>query len=230
MKYWEVIFLGSILWLLSFLNCAFTQTYHRVGADLTVKTKMASGDQNLTKGKVFYDKNYKELIYRLSFPQYEEWVIRNGSIIKIKDETIYFEESSSTLNEFTIFHLALNSNLTNYGLQNSGFKIRKVEKKEDLVLSYWTLPDVPNDLMSYIVVAKRDGRLDSVVIYAQDNKLSSRQFFRDYIQIGTFEFPRKVIQIMYDKNGNENHQLTEFENIKVNDMTNDELYKFLRHE
>jgi hypothetical protein len=44
------------------------QEYYRLSADFTVKIKNADGQKNLTKGKVYYDKNYKNLIYDISFP------------------------------------------------------------------------------------------------------------------------------------------------------------------
>jgi hypothetical protein len=54
----------------------------------------------------------------------------------------------------------------------------------------------------------------------------SKQFFKNYINIGAFEFPQQIVQILYSDTGKENYQVTEYRNIKVNDMSDSELYKF----
>lgn len=202
----------------------FAQEYFRISADFTVKIKNSDGSLNLTKGKVFYDKNYKELIYEISFPQNEKWVIKDTSLTIIRKDTLYKKTSIPSINEFTVFHLALNSNLNDFGLKNSIYKINKVEKKKDLVLSYWKIPNQASTILDHVIIAKKDNKLESVVMIGNESKIMSRQFFKDYQKIDAFEFPRQIIQILYDTNGLENYQITEFQNLKINDLKNNNLY------
>lgn len=221
----RIIALSFLIWTLNPI-CSNGQEYFRLQADFTVKVKKNDGSLNLTRGKVFYDINYKELIYDISFPQIEKWISKDTSLYKIRKDTLFEQVTIPSINEFTIFHLSLNSSLNDFGLKNSIYKITKVEKKNDLVLSYWKIPDQANTIMDYVVIAKKENRLESVVMVGDESKIISKQFFKNYIKIDAFEFPLQIIQILYDEDDKENYQVTEFENIKVNDLNNNNLYHY----
>jgi|LSQX01.3.fsa_nt_gb hypothetical protein len=209
----------------AFLNLS-AQDYFRIGVDFTTKTKPAEGKSNLTKGKVFYDKYTKELIYDISFPEKEKWVVQDSRIYKLINDSVYFSEEIPSLNEFTIFHLALNSDLTYFGLDKANYAISKVDKKGDLVVTYWKIPPQIQEMISSIAVARKDDSLHSVIISGGDFQVSSKQFFRDYIRIGGFEFPGTVVHIFYDSEQKENYQVMEFKNIVLNDVENEANYHY----
>ncbi len=209
----------------AFLNLS-AQDYFRIGVDFTTKTKPAEGKSNLTKGKVFYDKYTKELIYDISFPEKEKWVVQDSRIYKLTNDSVYFSEEIPSLNEFTIFHLALNSDLTYFGLDKANYAISKVDKKGDLVVTYWKIPPQIQEMISSIAVARKDDSLHSVIISGGDFQVSSKQFFRDYIRIGGFEFPGTVVHIFYDSEQKENYQVMEFKNIVLNDVENEANYHY----
>lgn len=204
----------------------FGQEYFRLKADFTVKIKQSDGTMTLTKGKLYYDKNFKELIYDITFPEKEKWVSRDTSLYKIRQDTVFERITIPSVNEFTVFHLSLNAGLSDYGLKNSIYRIHKVEKKDDLILSWWNIPEEASTILDYVVLAKKENRLESMVMLNDDEKIISRQFFRDYTHIDAFEFPQQIIQIIYDETGGENYQVTEFKNLAVNDMSDNNLYHF----
>ena len=41
------------------------QQFFRIRADVSVKTKLSTGEQNLTMGKIYYDRNEKKIVYVL---------------------------------------------------------------------------------------------------------------------------------------------------------------------
>ncbi|MFO8234646.1 MAG: hypothetical protein R6U04_04470 [Bacteroidales bacterium] len=209
---------------LSLHGVCLGQDYLRIKADFTVKISNNNGKKNLTKGTVFYDKNIKELIYNISFPRTEKWLSKDTSLYKYREDTLVQRTTIPSINEFTVFHLALNSGLNDYGLKGSNFRIGKVEKKGDLTLSYWKIPKQLNIMIDHVVIAKKDNRLESVIMVGDNQEIISKQFFRNYIKIDAFEFPGQIIQVMYDSEGKENYQVTEFTNVKVNDMSNDKSY------
>ncbi len=213
-----------ILTILFFNKWGNGQEYFRISADFTVKIKKSDGTLNLTKGKVYYDKNYGELIYDVSFPQMEKWIIKDTLLTKIRKDTIFEKLTIPSINKFTIFHLALNSSLNDFGLKNSIYKISKVEKKNDLVLSYWKIPEQASTVLDHVIVAKKENRLESVIMMGNELNILSRQFFKDYEKIGAFEFPRQIIQVLYDQEKKENYQITEFKNVKINDLERNNLY------
>ncbi len=204
----------------------FGQEFYRVNADFTVKIKRSDGTMNLTRGSVYYDKNIQELIYRVTFPQPEVWVISDTSLFKFREDTLFERISIPSVNEFTIFHLSLNSGISDFGLKKSVFKVSKVEKKKDMVLSYWKIPDKLETSINHVVVAKKENRLESVIMVGDESQILSKQFYRDYHKMGAFEFPQKIVQIIPDETGKENYQVTEFRNIQVNDMDHDDLFHY----
>jgi len=205
---------------------AKAQDYYRMSADFTTKVKPHEGKVNLTKGKIFYDKYTKELIYDISFPSKEKWVTQDSRVYKIKNDSIYFTEEIPSLNEFSVFHLSLNSSLSYYGLKEARFSISQVEREGDLVISYWNIPPHVQKMIGSIAVAKKGNSLHSVIIVGPEEKILSKQFFQDYIQIGGFEFPGKIVQIFYNEEGQKSYQVMEFENIVLNDVENEEHYHY----
>lgn len=210
---------------MTFHGICYGQDYFRIKADFTVKISINDSTKSLTKGIVYYDKNIKDLIYDISFPGIEKWISKDTSLYKVKNDSLYQRVTIPSINEFTVFHLALNAGLNDFGLRNSIYKINKVEKKGNLVLSYYKIPEKVSTLIDHVVIAKRDNRLESVIMVGKDQKILSKQFFRNYIKIDAFEFPQQIIQVLYTGSGDESYQVTEFRNVKINDMTNSKLYQ-----
>lgn len=202
------------------------QDFYRMNADFTVKIRRSDSTMNLTRGSVYYDKNIRELIYRVTFPQPEVWVIADTSIFKYRADTLYERVYIPSVNEFTVFHLSLNADLSDFGLKSSMFRASKVEKRNDQVLTYWKIPEQAASSIDHVIVAKKKDRLESVIMVGEDSRIMSRQFFRDYLSIGAFDFPRQIVQIIPDKSGANNYQVTEFRNIEVNDMQHDHLFRY----
>jgi hypothetical protein len=222
----KIILLINLVITISFVSEINAQEYFRISADFTTKTKRAEGKSNLTRGRVFYDKFTKELIYDIHFPENEKWVVQKSWIYKLVNDSVYFSEELPSINEFTVFHLSLNSNLAYFGLNEAQFSIGKVDKIGDLVVSYWNIPPHIQKMISSIAIAQKDNSLHSVVIAGEDKEVASKQFFRDYIKIGGFEFPGTIIQISYDMDRRENYQVMEFKNIVLNDTENEENYHY----
>lgn len=215
-----------LLLVFAFPSWIEAQEYYRISADFTVKIRRSDGSMNLTRGTVFYDKNIGELIYRVTFPQPEVWVMADTSLFKFREDSVYQRISIPSINKFTIFHLSLNSGLSDFGMKKSLFKVSKVEKKNGMVLSYWKIPDKAESSIDHVVVAKKENRLESVIMIGKESQVLSRQFFRDYISIGAFEFPSQIVQVIPSEGGDDNYQVTEFRNVKVNDMENEAMFRY----
>ncbi|SHF52501.1 hypothetical protein SAMN05444274_10659 [Mariniphaga anaerophila] len=216
----------SVLFFLGFVVCVNAQEYFRISVDFTTKTKPAEGKANLTKGKVYYDKYTKELIYDIQFPEKEKWIVQDSRMYKLVDDSVYFGEEIPSLNEFTVFHLSLNSNLSYFGLDQAQYTIGKVEKNKDLIVTYWNIPQQIQEVISSIAVARKGNSLYSVIIADENNQIRSKQFFKDYIKKGGFEFPGTIVQIFYDENQQESYQVMEFKNIVLNDNENESNYHY----
>jgi hypothetical protein len=221
----KVKIVSSVIFYFLLFNLS-AQDYFRLRVDFTTKTKPAEGKANLTKGTVFYDKYTKELIYDIQFPEKEKWVVQNSWIYKLVNDSIYFTEEVPSLNEFTVFHLSLNSNLNYFGLDQAGYSVGKVDQAGELTVTYWNIPPQIQKFISSIAVARKDNSLHSVIISNENGRISSKQFFSNYIRQGGFEFPGRIVQIFYDENLRENYQVMEFKDIVLNETENENSYHY----
>src|SRR5690554_3582600 len=110
------------------------QEYHRISSDFSVKIAGNNGMDHLTKGKVYYDKNYDYLIFDITFPRRESWVFKDTVLSKLRNDTIYSKTTIPEINEYTIFNLVLNGQLNNFGLAESLYRIEKVDKQGDMII------------------------------------------------------------------------------------------------
>lgn len=202
------------------------QQFFRISADFSIKEKADNGAVNLTVGKVYYDKNQKKIIYRVSFPQKGEWVIYDTLTYEFKDNNLVKTSKSLALAEFSVFHLALSGTLDNFGLRESPFLLEKIEKEDSLLLATWIARDEKLRLaMGKVIISKKDRKLNGIAFFKPDGTLAGRQLFRKYINHKGLDFPTEIIQFQKTPKG-EAKQITTFSKIVVNEAGNNALYQY----
>jgi hypothetical protein len=201
----------------------FSQSFFRIKADFSVKTKFPDNSSDLRMGTVYYDKNIKKILYCLTFPEKEQWLLIDTFIYKIQDKKIVSTQKIPAIAESSIFHLALNSNMTDYGLKKANFTILDVEKIKDMVITTWDPPLVLKKIMGKIMVSTKDKKLFGIVFYTPKNEIVRKQFFEEYQLIRGLAFPGKIVQITYDKI-QEIHEITTYKNIVINELENESHY------
>lgn len=128
--------LAGVLW----SAAATGQNYYRMRADFTIKEKNVDTTASLVMGTVYYDKFEKRIVYQITFPKAETWVHADTSVYRLVDGKVQDRKTLPNIMEFTMFHLALNQNLTDFGMKNSIFKISEVSREGDQVLTTWAPP------------------------------------------------------------------------------------------
>ena len=201
------------------------QIFFRIKADFIIKTKSLSGQQQLTVGKIFYDKNVRQIVYEISFPEKEIWVQRDTIIYKIVDSKLISKQLIPIMVEFSIFHLVLNGNLIDYGLTKTKFKIKKVEKLEGNVISTWEPPAELKKLFGDILLSNVNQQLNGIVFENYEGEVISRQFFQNYIEVNGLSFPQEIIK-EDNFNGQKVYELTTFSNILINDLSGENQYDY----
>jgi hypothetical protein len=214
----------QIFFLLS-SHIVFSQNFYRLSADFTIKQKNADGSSSLTIGKVYYDKNYKEIVYDISFPEKEIWVTKDTSLYKFVDKKFVNRQTVPSITEFSIFHLSLNGSLSNFGLESSPFTIFKVEKENGMVLTTWAPPAKAAKIFGKVVVSQKEKKLYGVAIFNAKDQVMNKQFYKDYDNTSGIEFPKEIVQISYI-NGKESYQVTTYSNIIVDDYSEEEMYNY----
>jgi len=204
---------------------AESQDFFRIKADFVIKAKTPDGLQQLTVGKIFYDKTIKQLVYEINFPEKEIWVQKDTSIYKIVNSKLIDSQKIPTMIEFTIYHLVLNGNLADYGLKNTKFKITKVEKIQENIISTWAPPDELKTLFGDILISNINQQLNGIVFKNTEGEIVSKQFFRDYIKVKGLSVPQEIIKENYS-NGQKFYEMTTFSNIKINDYSGENKYNY----
>ncbi len=216
----------KLLFLLLFPHLLIAQQFFRVKADFSIKSKLTNGSGQLTMGTVFYDKTTKKIVYRNRFPEKETWVSVDSFMYKIVNENVISKQNIPSLAEFTVFHLALNGNLADYGLKNTSFTVEKVEKEKGQVITTWKPSPKLSKAVGKIMVSQKDKCLNGIVFFNPKGEIITKQFFNKYQNFNGLQFPCETIQITY-VNGKEAYQMATYSNIVVNDFKDDDIYNFV---
>lgn len=206
-------------------NTTFSQQFHRFSAEYTVKYKDKTGNPVMKMGKVFYDVKTKKIVIKNGFPV-KEYVIHNDtSIYHIRVGNIVKHSRIISPVEFSIFHLALNGQLSNYGLDKAGYTIENVQKDKGLVIASWIPLEKLQHKLGKILISTKDKNLYGIVFLDLNEKIISKHIFHKYIIIDGFGFPSEVVRINYFANY-ELYELTTYRKIKVNETGNDNYYNY----
>jgi hypothetical protein len=201
------------------------QHYFRMKADFSIKEKFGDGKMALTMGTLYYDKNYKKLVYDVKFPQKETWVIKDTLFYKIVKGELIQQVLLPLMPNTTIFDFALNNNMDNFGLEKSPYKINKIENEQDMVISTW-LPDPKMaKALGKIVISKKKAKLFGIAFYTPKNELVKKQLFKGFLTSAGVTFPEEITEILY-KQFTKETKLTTFKNLKVNEMKDENFYNF----
>jgi len=221
---------------ISILLIAFTfvqaQNNYRFFADVSVKFKDGTtGKGSLTLLKVYYDKNKKKVVQEISFPEPATIVLTDTAsykIVNFKAEKIASFDNRMDIIKTTIFHLILENNLMNFGLEGTAYKKTKVEKEKNLIFVTWEpTSKKAKEVLGKIVIGTENKKIKAVLFFNTNGKLLSKQIFKKYQIVQNTPVPTEIIQIIYDQNGIEKaYQLTTFKNIKFNEKGNDNIYDY----
>lgn len=123
---------ASTLFILFFLllpGMISGQQFYRLKADFSIKEKLADGTSQLIMGKVYYDKVSEKIVYDISFPEPEVWVLQDTSFFRLKNRQLLDRKRSFLIPESSFFHFTLTGQLSDFGLKDSPYKIEQVEKE-----------------------------------------------------------------------------------------------------
>ncbi|HET6243234.1 MAG: hypothetical protein H0V01_01590 [Bacteroidetes bacterium] len=204
---------------------AFSQQFYRIKADFSIKENKPDGQSQLIMGQVYYDKIYKKIIYDITFPEKGVLIVTDTVIYRIENNKVISKTPTGNLNDFSVFHLSLNGDLINFGLNNSPYTIGTIEKKENLVISTWIPPKKYAHLLGKTIISQKDKRLFGLVFFTPTEEIIGKQFFRKYINTNGLEFPSELVQVTYFDN-KEFYKITTFKNIIIDEFKNENLYNY----
>lgn len=210
-------FLISLFFLASF-HQVDPNLFFRISTDFVIKAKSPSGAQQLTIGELFYDKNIKQIVYNIQFPEKETWIQKDTSLYKIVDSKVVSRRTIPSGTELSIYNLVLNGDLSDYGLKKMKFAIKNVEKEGDNVISTWEPPPQLRKYLGDILISNSNQLLNGIVFKDRAGQVIAREFFRNYTKVKGISFPREIIKENL-VNGQKIYELTTYSNIKINDIS-----------
>ena len=218
-------FISLLVLSLSIFSLTFAQNFYRISGEFSIKGKSENSAQ-LIMGKFFYDKNEKAIINVNVFPESATWVTSDTNLYKIVENKIVSRQTIPNFTPFSMYHMVLNNQLKNFGLEESIFKLDNVESADGLVISTWIPPKSLKKYYGKIMISSKDDKLFGIIFFNTDGTIIKKQFFEDYILSDGLAFPGKITEITYGEDGNESYQVTTYKNIVVNDHHDENNYHF----
>lgn len=207
---------------------AFTisaQSLQRIEADFSLKESDRNGNKKLSVGKVYFDKNIRVIVFKITFPVEEVLCIHDRGITRFKADTIYQEIWMEGLVDVNIFNLFLNGNLEYYGLKQSQFELKDIEQDNQKIISTWVHPKGQKLGIGKMLLATEHKKLSGLITFNADDQVASKQLFEEYIEINGYYFPSQVIQYQYIQNEKE-IRISNYREIKLNAYENDDWYRY----
>lgn len=222
----------KLLAILSFLLLPFmmkgqSDLYYRIKVDFTVKEKSNDGKSGLTMGQIYFDKNKKNIVYNVKFPEKVMWVYNDTVMHVVKGNVKEKKTIIPGFVDYSIFNLTLNNSLKDYGLKKSYiFEQKEVMKDQDMVISVWKPKKEFAKVLGNVKVSVKNNRLYGVIIYNPAGQMIGKQIFTEYMQAGGIEFPAEIISYTYNNNIELSKQLITYKNIKINQRDEDYFYNY----
>jgi hypothetical protein len=201
---------------------AHGQTYFRIEAKVSIKNKEKDGLGSLMMGKLYYDIHQKKLVYDLTFPEKEVWVVRDTISTVYRNNILYKTEKINPFVETTIFHKCLVGNLNDFGLKNSLYSIDNIERDQGLVITTW-LPPSNKAGLGPILTSTQNNVLYGVIFKTPDGDVFNKQIYKEYVTVSGLKIPTEIIQVI-TKGESEIYQIVNLSEIKVNSTSNEKMY------
>jgi hypothetical protein len=220
----RILFVCQFLFLFSFFG--FSQDSYRFKADIIMKVKNSDSSYQYTRGSVFYDRNFKKIIYKTTFPQKELYVSIDTLVYRYAENKLISTVSNVLKPEYSIYQFILNNDIADFGLKKSGFVVASVERAGDQILTKWIPPQGNSSMFGTILISSKNKRLNSVLIHNSKKVLVYRQIYKNYQSIKGVEIPTEILSITYIGDLKQ-YQIIEFRNVLINEPGNDADYNFI---
>lgn len=213
------------LFLLCLALMTTSQSLQRIEADFSLKESDRNGNKKLSVGKVYFDKNIRVIVFKITFPYEEVLCIHERGITRFKADTVYQEIWMEGLVDVNLFSLFLNGNLEYYGLKQSQFELKDIEQDNQKIISTWVHPKGRKMGIGKMLLATENKKLSGLITFTAEDEVASKQLFEEYIEIDGYSFPSQVIQYQYYQNEKE-IRISNYREIKLNFYDNDDWYRY----
>lgn len=223
------MFLKSNLFVLIFTFSAFltqSQNVSFIECDYSFKSYISDDNQKLVLGKIFFNCLTKELILQNSFPVNDCIYLHDTTLMQYKNDTLINKLTIPDLMKYSIFEMAIEGTLINFGLKNSDFEVSDVYFSENKLITTWTLAD-KNAEIAKIITSNSDNKLDGMILFDKKGNITNKYFFDYYITNNGISLPCEIIRITYSEN-TEYYEITNFKNHIFNSPETFNIFDFYK--
>ncbi len=219
-----------ILLFLFVLPClsAIAQDYYRFRADFSIKEKFVSDEKGqLITGTIFFDSNSKKVCHDIKFPAKERWINHDTLMYRIVNDTLAGRRATIPFAEFSMYKMILAQQLSDFGLDKSGYTLKNVENGENGQTTSTWIPEVAlKDIVGKVIIVQEKKQISAVAMYSPTDTIAAKYYFKEYQLVEGLPVPTKIYQIYYFKDGREQNRIITYKNVIINQEDEDEIYDF----
>jgi hypothetical protein len=206
-----------------FFSFGYAQFAYRLSADIFTKTRMPDSTFQISKGKIYYDQNYKKIIFNFTFPEKELVVLFDTMMYSYRADTLFSKTKNLLIPDQSLFHFILAGKMENYGLDQANYEMKGFERKNDMIITTWIPTDFLKKMISKVLVATKNKLLYSVTMIDANGKVISRQILKNYKLIQGLDFPSEILIATYLEKGSI-YQIITMGNVILNEPENNSKY------
>jgi hypothetical protein len=195
---------------------SYSQKNNIFSSSFSIKEKKTSVEKsNLMVGTLSYNNSENKIIYNITFPEKEVWVMQDSFLNISKNDTIKEKRKLSNFTEYLMFKNILEQKNNDFGLSELGFVVSKVEEIEEEILVIWDPPVRFKTFILNIKTVVKDNLLQTVIVTDVDGMEINKTFYEDYKMINDLPVPHKILS-NFKSTKEEIYKSLTFRNVKIN--------------
>ncbi len=207
------------------------QTFFRLSGDFSIREIMLYTEESdsvntfLTRGHIDYDKNKKQAVYKVDFPESENWVLQDSVFYKLRNDTIISRYALPYAMRMLNFDILLSEYNYDFLFQKMGCSLLDVRQEEEAVYKLWEYPYWKQiGVFKYILVESK-GQKTTGLAYLDENKhVVTRQYYKDYAIINGLNMPHIISQRIYTDSMTYVKKLI-LKNVTINNLKRDSVFR-----
>lgn len=170
----------------------------------------------ITEGVVYYQEA-KRVILEVTSPLHQMMVFNEDeTIIYYPEEKKAFQiKEKNALKTLSFFQMFIGGLKEDYGLSEAGYTLKRYEKKEDILYTYWKPPKKMKKILGVAILGTKKDRFVYMETRMPDDKPAIKIFFNDHIRFGDKYLPCQIYTETYRTSGVVKEYIT-YSDVKFN--------------
>lgn len=215
---------------LSSVNNLVAQRFYRLSGNFSIREIVLYGESDsfktfLTRGFLDYDRNKHQVVFDVTFPEKEHWILQDSVFYKIKHDTIYMRYALPYAMQMLNFDFLLSGYNYDFFFQKIGCTIEDIRKEEEKLFKLWKYPDIQQlDVFKYILMQEENGHTTAIAYLDEKKQVVSREFYKDFKNVNGLDVPHVIEQRVYSDSSTYVKKLI-LSNVSINNTERDTVFR-----